>query len=42
MPLLPGMEGELSEKCPFSLKLTMFWQFNTISQCKDSLLPRIR
>lgn len=43
MPLLPGMEGELTESCPISLKLTMFWQYNTISRNAKgmSLLERV-
>jgi len=41
MPLLPGMEGSLDEKCPVSLKLTMHWQYKTISRGGHSLLERV-
>jgi phospholipase D1/2 len=41
MPLIPGMEGPLDEKCTLSLRLTMHWQYNTISRGENSLLKRV-
>ena len=41
MPLLPGMAGVVDEKCPVPLKLTLHWEYTTISRGEDSLVGRV-
>lgn len=42
LPLLPGFEGDITKSPPITLKLILDWQYQTISQGKNSLIQRLK
>lgn len=42
IPHLPGMEGVIDRNCPMPLRLTLHWEYTTISRGPDSLVGRVR
>lgn len=41
MPLMPGMEGDLSKDINMSIRLILHWQYQTIFAGEDSLYGRL-